>query len=211
MASVTSAFDASTIDVVIFDLGNVLIEWDRRNLYEQLIDDPDELQHFLDTVFTMDDNAKLDAGMPLVDVAEDVAARHPENRELIMAFASRWPETLGDVIEGTVEIMRQLHSNGVPMLALSNWGKDTFASIEANYPFFELFDGMVISGREGVIKPDAAIFNILCARYDVTPSRAVFIDDSTANIAAATALGFDSLLFDSSEVLREQLRLRDLL
>jgi len=198
-------------DAVVFDLGNVLIEWDRRNLYEQLIDDPVELQDFLDTVFTMEDNAKLDAGMPLADVAEDVAARHPAKRDLVMAFAERWSETLGPVISGTVEIMEQLHANDARLLALSNWGKDTFASIEANYPFFELFEGMVISGREGVIKPDPAIFNVLTARYDLAASRTVFIDDSVANIASATALGFDALLFETPERLREQLRYRNLL
>lgn len=201
----------SGIDYVIFDLGNVLIEWDRSFLYRQLINDPEELNAFLDNVFTMDDNAELDRGTPVHDVAANVARRHPEQHDLVMAFAERWKDTLGEVISGSVEILEQLSRNGVRLLALSNWGRDTFASIEADYPFFELFDGMVISGREGVIKPDRAIFDILCDRYDVTPSRAVFIDDSSANVATAMALGFDSLLFDRPELLRQQLIYRQLL
>lgn len=196
---------------VVFDLGNVLIEWDRRFLFEQLIPDVDELQAFLDDVFTLEDNKALDRGMPLHDVAESVAARHPEQRELIMAFAERWPETLGDVIEGTVEILDELSRNGVPLYALSNWGRDTFAMIEPVYPFFELFDGMVISGREGVIKPDPKIYGVLCDRYDFEPEEAVFIDDSGANIATAMSLGFDALLFEHSGRLREQLVERSLL
>ena len=201
----------SDLKFVVFDLGNVLIEWDRRNLFEKLIDDPVELQDFLDNVFTMDDNARLDSGTPLHEVADSVAARHPDKHDLVMAFADRWEETLGGVIEGTVEILDELSRNGVCLLALSNWGKDTFAMIEANYPFFELFDGMVISGHEGVVKPGAAIFQILCDRYEVTPRDAVFIDDSPANISAAMALGFDALLFEAPERLREQLRYRSLL
>jgi len=196
---------------VVFDLGNVLIEWDRRNLFEKLIDDPVELQTFLDTVFTMADNQELDRGTPVHEVAEAVATRHPEQRDLVMAFADRWKETLGNVIEGTVDVLDELSRNGVPLYALSNWGKDTFAMIEADYGFFELFDGMVISGREGVIKPDAAIFDLLCARYGFEPEDAVFIDDSGANIASAMALGFDALLFESPERLREQLVERNLL
>ncbi len=205
-ASVTSS-----LEVVIFDLGNVLIEWDRRNLFAKLIPDPDELDHFLDNVLTMDVNARLDAGMAIHDVASEVAEQHPDRRELIMAYATRWKETLGSVIDGTVEILDELSRSGVMLLALSNWGKDTFASIEKDYPFFELFDGMVISGREGVVKPDRAIFDLLCEKYDVTPAQSVFIDDSDANIAAATILGFDALLFESPERLRQQLTYRDLL
>ena len=196
---------------MIFDLGNVLIEWDRRNLYQKLITDPDELDAFLDTVFTMDDNAELDKGTPLSEVAATVAERHPQHRELVMAFAARWKETLGEVISGTVEILEELSKTGVGLLALSNWGRDTFASIEADYPFFELFDGMVISGREGVVKPERKIFDIVCDRYDVTPERAVFIDDSSANVVTAMTLGFDALLFDRPELLRQQLIYRQLL
>lgn len=202
---------SSGIDFVIFDLGNVLIEWDRRRLYEKLIDDPDELNTFLDTVFTMEDNAELDRGKPLAEVVAEVARRHPDQHELVMAFGQRWKETLGEVITGSVEILRDLHASGVKLLALSNWGKDTFASIEADYDFFDLFDGMVISGREGVVKPDQKIYDILCDRYQVTPSRAVFIDDSAANVATAMMLGFDSLLFDHPDVLRQQLIYRQLL
>lgn len=202
---------SSGIDYVIFDLGNVLIEWNLRNLYGQLISDPDELQYFLDNVFTMEDNAELDRGTPLREVAEVVARRNPDKADLVMAIADRWKETLGDVISGSVDILEELSRSGVGLLALSNWGKDTFASIEADYHFFELFDGMVISGREGVVKPDRKIFDILSDRYDVIPSRAVFIDDSSTNVVAAMTLGFDALFFDRPELLRQQLIYRQLL
>ncbi len=197
--------------VVVFDLGNVLIEWDRKNLYSKIISDPVELDYFLENVLTLDVNAELDRGTPIGEVAAAVAERHPDYRELVMAYAERWKETLGGVISGTVEILEELSTLGVRLLALSNWGSDTFASIEADYWFFELFDGMVISGREGVVKPDRHIFDLICARYDFKPSEAVFIDDSSANIVAAMTLGFDALLFDSPALLRQQLIYRGLL
>ena len=197
--------------IVVFDLGNVLIEWDRRFLYEKLISDPVELQDFLDNVFTLDDNAELDRGTPLAEVAAAVAERHPDKHDLVMAFAHRWKETLGAVIDSSVEVLETLSQNGVTLYALSNWGRDTFASIEADYPFLELFDGLVISGREGVVKPDPAIFRIICDRYGFEPHAAVFIDDSGANIATAASLGFDALLFDRPERLRQQLIERSLL
>ena len=106
---------------------------------------------------------------------------------------------------------RQLKAAGTPLYALTNWGKDTFASIEADYPFFEHFDGMVVSGREGVIKPDPAIYRILSERYGFAPHDAIFIDDSGANIATAMSLGFDALLFENGPRLRQQLIYRSLL
>ena len=144
--------------IVVFDLGNVLIRWDRRLLFDKLISDPDELQYFLDNVLTMDDNKLLDSGVPLAEVAEAAVRRNPQYRDLIMAFATRWKETLGDVIEDSVQILEELKARGTPLYALTNWGSDTFASIEADYPFFAHFDGMVVSGREGVVKPDPAIY-----------------------------------------------------
>ena len=201
----------SGLTTVIFDLGNVLIEWDRKNLFSKLIDDPADLDRFLDEVFTMEDNARLDSGTPLAEVAADCIARHPNEADLISAIIDRWEEMLGPVIQGSVDILSELHERGVRLLALSNWGKDTFAMIEANYPFFELFEGMVISGREGVVKPNREIFDILTERYGVTPGEAVFIDDSAANIASSTMLGFDSLLFENAERLRQQLVYRQLL
>jgi len=200
-----------TSKIVVFDLGNVLIPWDRRLLFGPLIEDPTELEYVLDNVLTMDDNKLLDSGTPLAEVAEQAALRHPEYREIAMAFASRWKETLGEVIAGSVEILEELKRAGTPLYALTNWGKDTFASIEADYPFFSHFDGMVVSGREGVIKPSPAIYRILCDRYGFEPHDAIFIDDSGANIATAMSLGFDALLFENADRLRQQLIERSLL
>lgn len=190
---------------MVFDLGNVLIEWDRRFLFEKLIGDPDELAFFLDNVLTLDVNAKLDRGMPLAQVTAELSEQHPEHRSLIEAFGQRWNETLGDVIDGSVEILDDLKRAGVRLYALTNWGKDTFASIEADYPFFAHFDGMVVSGREGIVKPEPSIFRLLCERYGFAPGDAIFIDDSGANIATAMSLGFDALLFDNAARLRQQL------
>lgn len=197
--------------MVVFDLGNVLIEWDRAFLFEKLIPDPDELAYFLDHVLTLEANRLLDSGTPLPEMAEQVAAAHPEYRELIETFAARWRETIGDVIDENVQILTELHEAGVPVYALTNWGADTFAIVEPELPFLELFDGMVVSGREGVTKPDPRIFDILCRRYGFEPEQALFVDDSAANVASAMTLGFDAVLYESSPRLRSLLVERRLL
>ena len=147
--------ETPSIDTVVFDLGNVLVRWDRRLLYEQLIDDPVELDRFLDEVLTLDVNEDLDRGVPLAEVTAALTARHPDDTELIDAFRTRWPETLGEVIAETVEIVEQLRGR-VRLFALSNWGRETFEMSLPRLPFLEGFDGLVISGREGVVKPQPA-------------------------------------------------------
>ena len=197
--------------VVVFDLGNVLIRWDRALLYSKLIDDPAELEWFLDNVMTLDANRRLDSGTPLAVVTAEVAHAHPDHRDLVLAFADRWRETLGGLIEGTVAIVDDLAAAGVPMFALSNWGADTFALVESEFEFLEKFEGLVISGREGVTKPDPRIFEIMCERHGFEPEHAVFVDDSPTNVASALSLGFDAILFEGSEQLRNLLVERRLL
>lgn len=193
------------IDTVVFDLGNVLVHWDRRYLYEQLIDDPEELEFFLDEVLTLDVNADLDRGVPLADVTAALARRHPDHAELIDAFRVRWPETLGDVLHETVEIVEALRGT-VRLFALSNFGRETFELTRPRLSFLDGFDGLVISGREGVVKPDPAIWLLLCERHGVDPASAVFIDDSPANVTAAAELGFTTVLFTSPGQLARELR-----
>lgn len=189
----------------MFDLGNVLIEWDRRFLFEKLIPDSVELDRFLDEVLTLDVNADLDRGIALADVTAALVAAHPADRTLIEAFRDRWPETLGAVHTGTVEILDELAETGVRLFALSNWGRDTFLMAEPRLPFLARFDGVVISGREGVVKPEPAIFELLCSRHGVVADAAVFIDDSPVNTQAAARLGFHTVRFISPEQCRAEL------
>ena len=194
------------IKSVVFDLGNVLIEWDRRLLFEKLIDDPADLDRFLGEVLTLDVNADLDRGVSLADVTEALAARHPADRELIDAFRDRWPETLGAVIPGSVDILAELADGGPTLLALSNWGCDTFDLAVPHLSFLEYFDGLVISGRERIVKPDPAIFELMCDRHGIEPATSVLIDDDATNIATARLLGFHTVHFASPRQCRHELR-----
>ena len=199
------AIERRVFESVVFDLGNVLVRWDRRYLYEQLIEDPAELDRFLDEVLTLDVNADLDRGVPLAEVTAELAARHPEHAGLIDAFRTRWSETLGDVLHETVEIVEALRGT-VRLFALSNWGRETFELSRPRLSFLDGFDGLVVSGREGVVKPDPAIWLLLCERHGVDPASAVFIDDSPANVTAAAELGFTTVEFTSPAQLARELR-----
>jgi 2-haloacid dehalogenase len=194
------------ITAVVFDLGGVLIDWDPRYLYRTLFTDEVAMEDFLTTVTTPEWNRAQDAGRPWSEAVEELAVRHPEKRELIEAYWRRWPETLGGAIEPTVAVLRDLRATDVRLYALSNWSAETFPIARPRYPFLDWFDGIVISGQEGLIKPDARIFEVLLERYELQPSQTVFIDDHVPNVDAAAALGMWALRFTDAGTLRGDLR-----
>ena len=190
---------------VVFDLGGVLLDWNPRHLYRQMIDDPDEIEAFIDEVGLSAWNARQDAGRAWEEAVEELATQFPHRRELIEAFWRRWPDTLGGEIEGTVEILRELRDAGIRIVALSNWSAVTFPVAFERFEVLHWFDGIVLSGEVGVNKPDARIFEVMAARLAVNPAEAVFIDDTPANVAAATALGYTAIHFTGPESLRASL------
>lgn len=195
----------NAIDTVIFDLGEVLIPWDPRRLYRQLIPDAVEMERFLAEVCTPAWNARQDAGRPLVEGTEELVRAFPQRQDLIRAFYERWPEMLGEVVEGSAQLVLELQAKGFRVLALTNWSAETFPLARGRYPILEAFEGILVSGREGLIKPDAAIYRLLCARFKVVAERAVFIDDSDRNVAGARAIGMHAIQFRSPGQVRDAL------
>ena len=191
---------------VIFDLGGVLLEWDPRYLYRRLFEGDDAaVEHFLTHVCPPEWNRAQDAGRPFAEAEAEAAARHPEMLAFIQAWARNFDEMIPQAIEGTVTILEELRGRGVPLYALTNWSAETFAGQPARFPFLGWFDGIVVSGREKLIKPDPRIFHRLLDRYGIDPARAVFIDDSQANAAAASALGLRGIHFTGADALRREL------
>ena len=191
---------------VVFDLGGVLIEWDPRRLYRQLFDDPAAMESFLSEVCTPAWNARLDAGHPWPEAIESLAREFPAQRDLILAYDTRWEEMLGGAIEGTVQILAELRDAGIPCYALSNWSAAKFVLTRPRFPFLEWFEGIVISGDVGASKPDPAIYRVLVARYRLTPSATAFIDDAEPNVLVAADLGFRAIQFAGAPGLRADLR-----
>jgi 2-haloacid dehalogenase len=197
--------------VVVFDLGNVLITWDRRLLYRSFFPNEEELEHFLDEVYSLEANERFDRGQSLHEFTAELAAAHPRFAAEVLALRERWIETIGPVIEDCVAIVAELRAGGIPLYALSNWNADTFALVEPHHEFLAWFDGVMISGREGLVKPEPAIYERLCARYGFAPCQAVFVDDSPANVAGAAAAGMDAVRFTTAAALRADFVARRLL
>jgi 2-haloacid dehalogenase len=198
--------------VAVLDLGGVLIDWNPRYLYRKLFaGDEVAMEAFLAEVCTVEWNQRQDAGRTFAEAVTELLPRHADKIELIEAFAGRFDEMIAGPIPGSVEILADLKRAGVPRYALSNWSAETFPPQRKRFPFLGWFDGIVISGEEGVIKPDPRIFRILLERYRIEPGEAVFIDDNPANAAAAEPLGIRGIHFRSPEVLRRELEALGLL
>lgn len=194
------------IDTVVFDLGGVLVDWNPEYLYRKIFDDEEEMRFFLTEIATPEWNAEQDAGRPLAEATEWLTARHPEYEEAIRAYYGRWVETLGDPIQGTVAILRELHVRRTHrLLALTNWSHETFPVARQRFEWLQLFEGILVSGEEKMKKPEERIYRRLIERYDVQPAKALFIDDSRPNVAAARAFGLEAVHFESPEKLRADL------
>jgi 2-haloacid dehalogenase len=195
-----------TPTTVVFDLGGVLIDWDPRHLYRRIFDDEAAMEAFLAEVTTSGWNSEQDAGRPWAEAIASLSDRHPDQRDRIEAFHRRWPEMLGGPIDGPVAILERLKEDGVRLFALSNWSAETFPVARRRYAFLDWFEGIVISGDVGVIKPARGIFEHLIARYGIEPSRAVFVDDSPANVKAAEDIGFAAIHFVDAPSLQDDLQ-----
>jgi 2-haloacid dehalogenase len=195
------------IDAVVFDLGGVLIDWDPRHLYRRVFDDPAEMEDFLARICTLDWHREHDLGADIMASCRRLAARHPGYRDQIMAWAERNEEMAAGPIEPVVRVLADLKAAGVRCFALSNMEPDAWVTRCARFGFMTWFDGQVISGVEGVAKPDPRIFQILLGRYALEPARTVFIDDLPRNVEAARVLGINAVHYTGVGQLRHQLQL----
>jgi 2-haloacid dehalogenase len=197
--------------VIVFDLGGVLIDWNPRHLYRKLFDQDEAMERFLQEVCHHDWNLEQDRGRSFADAVEEATLRHPDQRAMIEAYHSRWEEMIAGAIEDSVVLLEELADAGYELHALTNWSAETFPIARARFAFLELFDAILVSGEERLVKPDARIFELLLERI-AHPARAcIYIDDSPPNVAAAEALGFDAIHFTSPRALRAALTGRGLL
>lgn len=196
-----------TIRAIIFDFGNVLLEWNPRLVYRHYFQNNEEaMEQFLHEVNFMDWNAQQDKGRTFAEGVADLSREFPQYSDLIQAYHDNWIESIGDSFAGTVEILKQLKKAGYALYGLSNWSAETFPHAREKYDFFHLFDDIVISGEVGSIKPEPEIFEILLARVGRPAQECLFIDDSLANIRQAQNMGFVTVHFESAEKLAEALR-----
>ena len=197
----------SPIKAIIFDFGNVLLEWDPRNVYQRYFpDDPEGMELFLKEVNFMEWNLQQDKGRPFSQGVAVLSEQFPHRSDLIQAYHDHWIDSVGGLLTGPVDLLNQLKRAGYPLYGLSNWSAETFPYARQKFDFFDVFDDMVISGEVGHVKPDPEIFQILLNKIGRPAQECLLIDDSLPNIHQAEKMGFAVIHFQTPEQLGKELK-----
>ncbi len=199
---------SAPISAIIFDIGNVLIQWDMRLLYRKLFSDEEAINRFIDETDLWAWNLEQDRGRDWNTAEEELVARAPHYENEIRAFRSRWHEMVPGPVSGTVAIKESLKEQAVPLYAITNFASDTFIETQQRFPFLYEFEDIIVSGEERLIKPDKAIYNMLLQRNGLRAEECLFIDDSVANIEGARQVGLQTHHFIKPELLGQDLRTR---
>ncbi|MCW5520492.1 HAD family phosphatase [Aureitalea sp. L0-47] len=196
--------DFSTI---IFDLGGVLIDWNPEYVYlKEFRGDRDKMNWFLNEICAWEWNANQDAGYPLAKATEERVAMFPQYEELIRMYYGRWEEMLGFTHDDTLKILEHLVNHpDYRVLALTNWSGETFPKAIAKFDWLQWFEGILVSGDEGMRKPFRDIYELMLSRYNINASEAVFIDDSIKNVDGCEVVGIKGIHFTGAQDLRKSL------
>ncbi|MES0880415.1 HAD family hydrolase [Roseibium sp. SCP14] len=196
----------SPITTVVFDIGNVLIEWNPEHLYRKLIYDEEERADFLQTVCSPEWNLQQDLGRTWNEAVKTLSKEYPEKADLIAAYSEQWHEMVPGEVPGTAEILRELKDTGCPLYAITNFSNEKFAESRERFPFLnDSFRDIVVSAEENLIKPDPEIYHVLLDRNGLEAGNCFFIDDSEKNIEAARSVGMNAHHFKDAGLLRAEL------
>jgi 2-haloacid dehalogenase len=191
--------------VVVFDVGKVLLDFDLRRLCGSIFRDPDRMDVFLRDICTPAWVLELDRGVPFAEAVAAGARRFPDYADELRAFDAQWMDIFVGPIQGSVDLLRRLQDNGVRTFCITNFPAEKFERACDRFAFLGSFEGAVVSGRERLVKPDRAIFELLLDRYRLQATECLFIDDVSANVDAAEGIGMHGHRFTEPAALAAEL------
>ena len=186
------------VEAVVLDIGNVLIEWNPERFYDGRYGEGRRRALF-DAVDLVAMNERIDRGEEFERIVRETAAANPDFAAEVNDWHDAWIEMARPPIAHSIALMRELRSKGVPVHALSNFGRETFAFARAQYPVLDEFDQSFISAHLGVVKPDPAIYEAVESETGFAPETILFTDDRPENVEAARSRGWGVHLFEGPE------------
>jgi HAD superfamily hydrolase (TIGR01509 family) len=183
---------------VIFDLGNVLISF-RPAVFLDKMGYPENVKNIiLRDIFKSKEWQLIDSGyLSTGEAIDSIASWSTLKRQEIIDIFDLRPDILYPLDEN-IKLLPSLKKHGFKLYFLSNFPSDIFDDIFKAYPFFNLFDGGIISARVKASKPDKKIFEILLNKYSILPKECLFIDDLEPNVKTAESIGMTGIwLYDS--------------
>jgi len=204
-------FPMRAYDAVIFDLGGIVTAYDPMRFALEILYDREQADQVRRLVFGTKTWLALDQGLLTEKEAEArITAENPEYAAAIHAVFKLYKNLLVPIPEG-IAIVQKVRDAGYRAFALSNFGPEAWEVVGRRDMYGDLFDGLVISSQEKLVKPNPAIFEVLLERYGLEPKRCIFIDDFPANVEAARLLGIDGIHFESYRQLLQALAEREIL
>ncbi len=198
--------------IVLFDLGNVVVDWDPMRLYRQVFGTDAEARRFCDEVCTLDWHLAHDLGTPMAENRAPLIARYPRHEAAITAWDTRWLDMFHGYVPGVPALIARLEERRVPLFGLSNIPAEKADETFDAFPMIRVLRDVIVSGAEGIAKPDPRIYEIAHQRMGAPdPADVLFIDDRSNNIEAAVAHGFSGHLFRDATGLEAALMAHGLL
>jgi FMN phosphatase YigB (HAD superfamily) len=193
------------IEAILFDVGNVLIEWDPRHLYRKLLPSEEAVEEFLSKICTLEWHFAHDQGVSFEENALPLKEQYPEHAELIDQWGGRYMEMAPQEVVGMSALVNRAKSVGLGIHGLTNMPTPTFPMLLERFPVMRQLETVVVSGDEKVCKPEPRIFELALERMGADADKVLFVDDSMPNIDAAKAMGFHVHHFSQSDHLARQL------
>ncbi|MEO0329189.1 MAG: HAD family phosphatase [Pseudomonadota bacterium] len=196
---------------VVFDVGNVLLDWDARRVFRLTLPDESTIDRFIEEVNFFAWNLSLDAGRSFDEGVRSLCERFPHYSQTIQNYHYKWHESVQSQIDDSVAVLENLKQLGAPCYAITNFSDEKWCETIKRFSFLNThFIDVVVSGKEKLVKPDRKIFDLFLIRNQLEASDCIFIDDSIANIISANAIGFDTIHFNANLDLAKELRRKGL-
>ena len=187
----------------LFDLGNVFFDWNPERILKPIFNDDERMNFFINNISFPLLDTRCDAGITIEVAVNDAVKKFPEFEKEIKLYYPNHRNMVGGFFQKTVDIFYKLKNLNYPCYILSNWSAETYEGMEETYPFLKDFDGKIISGRDFLIKPDPAIYELAISRFDLVPQETLFIDDRLDNIQAAQNLNFQTIHLTDPSLIQE--------
>ena len=191
------------INNIIFDFGNVLVQWHPEQVYGKYFGDEAKAWWFLRHVADLDWRQRIDAGESQDICIAEQQAKFPEYSEAIALYRDYWREMLTDEVPGMRDLINELKEKHYEIYGLTNWSMETFPEARRRFGILQMIDRYVVSGAERLVKPDHRLFQVLLDRYGLNAEECIFIDDNPANVEAARQMGMQGIVFTGADDLRK--------
>jgi 2-haloacid dehalogenase len=187
----------------LFDLGNVFFDWNPERVLKPIFNDDERMNFFIKNISFPLLDTRCDAGITIEVAVNDAVKKFPDFEKEIKLYYPNHRNMVGGFFQKTVDIFYKVKNLNYPCYILSNWSAETYEGMEETYPFLKDFDGKIISGRDFLIKPDPAIYELAISRFDLVPQETLFIDDRLDNIQAAQNLNFQTIHLTDPSLIQE--------